>query len=61
MHIEQLPDDFEKNTLFDLSVQRINKSKRQIMCVLFVVYRYLKIKATGDKSSVSLLSLLLFY
>ncbi len=40
------------NTLFDFVPKRVDENKRQLMCLVYVVYRYFSIKKLSDKSKV---------
>ncbi len=44
--------DVDPTTMFDFQVKRIHEYKRQLLNVLRVIYRYLEIKETSDKSSI---------
>ena len=40
--------DVDPTSLFDVQVKRMHEYKRQLMCVLYVVYQYLRIKSITD-------------
>jgi glucan phosphorylase len=42
--IEGVNDDNLDKILFDFLPKRIDENKRQLMCILYYVYRYLKLK-----------------
>lgn len=50
--ILKLKQDDVKNILFDIMVKRVDENKRQLMYLLYIIYRYNHIKSLADKSKV---------
>jgi starch phosphorylase len=41
--------DIDENTMFDIQIKRIHEYKRQFMNILYVIYRYIRIKAMSHE------------
>lgn len=46
---KQCDIDINEHTMFDIQVKRIHEYKRQLMNILYVIYRYLTIKEMSEE------------
>ncbi len=47
-----LKEEDVRNILFDIMVKRVDENKRQLMNLIYIIYRYKQIKSMADKSHV---------